>query len=218
VASYWNRINTVLLLLVLVVVIGALASRAFGGPLDPAGPPASTMHTLDDTAPVWDQTLSSTNGALGPIPPAGCNSDRFKCVMSYQQCGNFCITIWPAVLDRETGLVWQRVPDTGLPRDWHFAMQNCANATTGLRDGWRLPTMAELSSLRDESVTTDPQLPVGSPFAMTLINSSWWTSTEDLDDPTYAHYVEFTPQLVSGSFTKITQYNFWCVRGPTSNR
>ena len=36
----WNRINTGLLLLVLLAVIGLFASRAYGGPLDPPGPPS----------------------------------------------------------------------------------------------------------------------------------------------------------------------------------
>lgn len=45
-ASFWNRINTVLLLVVLLVLIGALASQAWGGPLDPPGPPSSTQRNL----------------------------------------------------------------------------------------------------------------------------------------------------------------------------
>jgi hypothetical protein len=94
-----NRVNTLLLVLLVLMagaIIAILATRASGGPLDPPGPPATTMHTLDDTAPVWDQRLNSTNGSPGVLgaTPAGCDSDRFKCVMTYQQCASFCVTIY----------------------------------------------------------------------------------------------------------------------------
>jgi hypothetical protein len=113
--SLTNRVNTLLLVLLVVMagaIIAILANRASGGPLDPPGPPASTMHTLDDVLgavqgvpPSWDQRLIASNGATGGSLPAGCNSDRFKCVMTSTLCLPTCVTQAPAVLDRETGLV-----------------------------------------------------------------------------------------------------------------
>jgi nitrous oxidase accessory protein NosD len=41
-ATVWTRINALLLLLVLLAVVGLLAERAAGGPLDPPGAPGST--------------------------------------------------------------------------------------------------------------------------------------------------------------------------------
>jgi hypothetical protein len=52
VATFWNRINTVLLLLVLLVVIGAVATRAWGGPLDPPGTPAPTDGVREPGTPI----------------------------------------------------------------------------------------------------------------------------------------------------------------------
>jgi hypothetical protein len=52
VATFWNRINTVLLLLVLLAVVGALASRALGGSLDPTGPPSSTLPQVEPRVPI----------------------------------------------------------------------------------------------------------------------------------------------------------------------
>lgn len=42
----WSRINTVLLMLMLLAVIGLFATRAYGGPLDPPGPVASTQSNV----------------------------------------------------------------------------------------------------------------------------------------------------------------------------
>ena len=222
--SISHRTHTILLVLILAVGVGIvamLASGARGGPLDPPGPPVGTMHTLDDTAPVWDQKLNSTNGAPGGVvggTPAGCDSDRFKCVMTYSQCASFCITVWPAVLDRETGLVWQRVPPTTTAL-WFDAVDGCEYANTAVRDGWRLPTTAEILSLRDESVGADPQLPAGSPFVVT--SDSLWTST-------LAGYTGGTQLVELAAIYPLgrrvladpdhIKSNFWCVRGATSNR
>jgi hypothetical protein len=69
-----------------------------------------------------------------------------------------------AVLDRETGLVWQRSPSAA---EFFFvdASNFCLTATTGKRLGWRLPTLSELSRLFDPTVTNGPPpLPPGHPF------------------------------------------------------
>ena len=48
----WNRINTGLLLAVLLAIIGLFASRAYGGPLDPPGAPASTDGVREAGTPI----------------------------------------------------------------------------------------------------------------------------------------------------------------------
>jgi hypothetical protein len=223
--SISTRVNTLLLALLVLMagtIIAIVATRSSAGPLDPPGPPASTMHTLDDSPVVWDQKLNSANGDPGGGvggTPAGCNSDRFKCVLTYQQCASFCITIWPAVLDRETGLVWERVPST-TTTDWRFAGFTCASANTALVRGWRLPTSAELLSLSDPSVLTDPQLPAGNPFVMGP-SALWWTSTIDYSTgaatPLFGD-VGFVPPAGAGSVGATLLDRSWCVRGPTSNQ
>ena len=74
-----------------------VAARAIqAGSLDPTGPPAGTMKTLSNIPGSWSRLLISNNG-----DGAGCNSSRLECVLT----GN------AGVLDHETGLVWERVPN-----------------------------------------------------------------------------------------------------------
>jgi hypothetical protein len=214
----FSRIQSFLLVVLVLMaasVIAFLAHGAAGGSLDPPGAPASTMHTLGDTPPVWDQVLNAANGAPGPTnPPAGCNSDRFKCVMNYQQCGGVCINVFPAVLDEETGLVWERTADA-TSSNWIGAEHACATSTTGQRQGWRLPTLAELASLAGGAGS----LPAGHPFS-SPINSSYWSSTIDPATPTSAYGLEFraTDTILINANQSAIALGTWCVRGATSNR
>lgn len=50
--TFWSRINTALLLLVLLAVVGLFATRAYGGPLDPPGPPAATDGVRQPGTPI----------------------------------------------------------------------------------------------------------------------------------------------------------------------
>jgi hypothetical protein len=59
-----------------------------------------------------------------------------------------------AVLDRETGLVWERAPNVSPTRYWSDSRQICVNKNVGGRRGWRLPSIHELASLLDDSHLT----------------------------------------------------------------
>jgi hypothetical protein len=60
----WNRVNTTLLLLVLLTVIGGFATRAWGGPLDPPAAPGPTQPQLEPRSPIppvaWNGTFPIT--------------------------------------------------------------------------------------------------------------------------------------------------------------
>jgi hypothetical protein len=77
------------------------------------------------------------------------------------------------VLDKETGLVWLKSPDT-VKRTWDDAMFQCTALTAGGRRGWRLPTVEELTSLEDMDVSTLTKLPAGHPFQN--VQCCYWTS------------------------------------------
>jgi hypothetical protein len=121
-----------------------------------------------------------------------------------------------AVLDRETGLVWERSPSSNL-NYWAGALSECVNKVVGGRKGWRLPSVHELSSLLDPSVSAPgPILSNGHPF-LGIIQESYWTAPINLQRTTsaFAWIVNFSNGTVEeGLATTDTGVHYvWCVRG-----
>jgi hypothetical protein len=129
------------------------------------------------------------------------------------------LTNWSseAVLDRETGLVWQRSP-SGFSANWFDALEFCNFFTfTGNRGGWRLPSIQELQSLIDPTQRY-PALPAGNPFqgVQFVGNSVYWAAATNEQNPTQAWAVLFAAAGTSVSIfkTDTSTTNFiWCVRG-----
>jgi hypothetical protein len=118
-----------------------------------------------------------------------------------------------AVLDRETGLVWEKSPDT-TPRNWLLAQVHCNQRTVGSRKGWRLPTIQELTSLIDPTVAPPgPTLPSGHPFSNVQSSSYWSATTATFAiGSAFAWEVEFDNGGV-GFLGKSSGQVVWCVRG-----
>ena len=175
----------------------ALARATVAGPLDPPGPVASTMRTLDELVPSWGKTLTSSGG---------CASQRFTCVLSNV-----------AVLDHETGLVWERVPSASSI-DFLTADQTCREAKIGGRYGWRLPAIDELLSLDDD--TTADSLPTGHPFT-NAPDTYLWSQTADSTDAQRLQTMTFLNGGNGFSIAARARFGFnaadnarpWCVRG-----
>jgi Protein of unknown function (DUF1566) len=125
-----------------------------------------------------------------------------------------------AVLDNETGLVWEREPETDTST-FDFAFDTCLNLVKGGRQGWRLPTVHELASL----VFIPPPapnlaLPSGHPFRLGTAdpggNRFFWSRTDDIADiinnrPTINHWIV---NFGTGNVALRPPLNhFWCVRG-----
>lgn len=118
-----------------------------------------------------------------------------------------------AVLDRETGLVWQRSPDQSLQIDWTPSVGLCWTATTGNRGGWRLPSVEEIESLMDPNTFLPP---AGHPFIGISSALGFWTATTWPSDPTLA--LNFVTGIVNGAGTNLVHKTtgheiHWCVRG-----
>ena len=163
------------------------------------------MKTLDEIPPAWSQAL-----------PA---SERFVLVLG-----------GVAVLDKETGLVWQRQPWTpfGGSELWADAFEGCHALRLGGRMGWRLPAVAELSSLLDPTTgQAGAFLPSGHPFIGIDSLNSYWTATTAGAGQRYGvfgglHVGIGCPGIpaCSGSreyfaqpASETTAHQTWCVRG-----
>jgi hypothetical protein len=125
-----------------------------------------------------------------------------------------------AVLDRETGLVWERSPDA-TPRTWLQAISDCANREVGGRIGWHLPMLEQLATLVDRTGTGVDgnnfrvRLPDGHPF-QDVASARYWSATTRADDPTDAWHVNFFEGSVFNSVGKADGNRVWCVRGGQS--
>jgi uncharacterized protein DUF1566 len=147
--------------------------------------------------PAWDQTLPS--------------NVRFIVLSNMNNA---------AVLDRETGLVWERSPATaGL--SWSSAVATCVTRRTGNRFGWRLPTVNELASLFDPLATNVPFLPSGHPFnGLPAGSTSFWSVTPGTDAEFEAHHIVGYTLAIAGPFFVLGNVaadtfslGVWCVRG-----
>ena len=148
--------------------------------------------------PSWDQTLTIANRFIVLL---NMNSD--------------------AVLDRETGLVWQRTPSTTVSNNHRASAHvNCLLATTGGRQGWRLPRADELMSLAD-TINSNPgvdHLPAGHPFNLPP-NAIYWSSDRipaDISDGGITVlFFTASPGAIINTVTSfsVTGARAWCVRG-----
>jgi hypothetical protein len=143
--------------------------------------------------PAWSQTLSG--------------SARFTVLANFGGA---------AVLDRETGVVWDRAPNVSTLLAWADARVACTESAVGGRRGWRLPSIHELAALLDPSVPGGPgipRLPAGHPFTSVPVAGAW-AATIDADDPTRAWSVVFgAGDVGSAPRTGPGGFYAWCVRG-----
>jgi hypothetical protein len=117
-----------------------------------------------------------------------------------------------AVLDKETGLVWELSPQTATVT-WNEARTTCIKRFTGGQKGWRLPSPAEMRSLVGPAVDAPgPNISPGHPF-LNVQPTSYWTVVPEANLPPYAQYLDaFLGNVLS--FIKIYTFPVWCVRGP----
>jgi hypothetical protein len=126
-----------------------------------------------------------------------------------------------AVLDRETGLVWERSPST--EESWALATQTCYHSRVGGRMGWRLPTLSELGSLFDPAAFAahvSPPLPVGHPFTGLPSRGTFWSGTPATSSGVHqvaGWFVDPPSGTVGTSFGALDdeqqRSGVWCVRG-----
>lgn len=142
----------------------------------------------DRAFPSWDKQINSPR--------------RFKVLSDFGGA---------AVLDKETGLVWEQSPDT-TTRTWLNAQSYCNVSTVGGRLGWRLPTLQDLASLVDpNNPGGNPDLPPGHPFS-NVQSSNYWSATTNANNASNAWNVNFNNGDVNND-DKTNTNHVWCVRG-----
>jgi hypothetical protein len=180
------------LMLVLAMITAFIATALLQPGLSGAGslePPASAVDGSGNpvpttmTPPSWSQVLP--------------DDERFELVMD-----------GAAVLDNETGLVWEQSPDT-IAANWSDANRYCRTRLLSRRSGWRLPSIEELASLVE--VGKLGGLPNGHPFNNVLESNYWSSSTVESNSAlAYAIYMRYGNNT---TYDKSLALYWWCVRG-----
>lgn len=116
-----------------------------------------------------------------------------------------------AVLDQETGLVWEKSP-SAITDSWGNQRTSCTNRSFGGHLGWRLPSVVELLSLVDPTQSS-PSLPLGHPFTSVQVSSYWTATISATSNTTDAWLLNLANGSVGESNMNTIIYA-WCVRGP----
>jgi hypothetical protein len=100
-------------------------------------------------------TMMITKLNLFVAPVGGPPVEPFHYAMDTDNlsAARFFIAFPGAVLDKQTGLVWEETPDSTL-RTWTDATRYCLDKAVGGTIGWRLPSMEELKSMQDPTIAS----------------------------------------------------------------
>ncbi len=215
-------------LFMLVMGLAAMGSVQ-AGDMEPPGPPAPTMVTLQE---IYDVCSGGGGGSCG-VPKTGqteCwdgSGTPIACAGTGQdgeyQAGvlvdpRFTDNGDGTVTDNLTDLIWLEDAACFGLRTWTDALSDAntlADGSCSLTDGsaagdWRLPNVKELQSLIDFG-SYNPALPGGHPFSG-VQSSYYWSSTSYVNPPGNAWSVDLGYGYVSSSGKAGTRY-VWPVRG-----
>ncbi|MBW7897138.1 hypothetical protein B188_01680 [Candidatus Brocadiaceae bacterium B188] len=140
--------------------------------LEPSAPSGQTIRATKELQPAWSKKIKKA-------------SKRFQIVLDGE-----------CVLDKETGLVREKSPDTEA-RTWIDAVSYAYTKSVGGRKGWRLPTVEELASLVDPT-QNGPALPSDHPFT-NVQSGYYWSSTTYVSATSDAWYVSFSNGYVAST-------------------
>lgn len=173
------------------LVLGGLLLASGGPGVTPAGAqkPTPQQQQFQQILDKLDQILAATKDGGGAVEDnhtlrwdqALPVAQRFVILQAFNS---------DAVLDNETGLVWEKSPQTTIAR-WSAARRICTEKVVGGQKGWRLPSLTEIRSLVDSSVAPPgPTLPPGHPF-LAVQSAVYWSETRVGENPSGAWAVHF---------------------------
>jgi hypothetical protein len=171
------------------VIVGfLLAGFSFGNTIAFSAPPSKEDPHAGVTQN-WDKNLPSAS--------------RFSVLPSFNN---------QAVRDNNTGLVWEQTIDL-TNRVWPQALAVCANKTVGGTGGWRLPSIVELKSVLDTSLSAPYINGVFTSSGIIAFNN-WWSATTSTVNSGDAWIVDINDGRANGNSKSSGQGLAWCVRGP----
>jgi hypothetical protein len=169
----------------------------------PASNPGNPFQAILDKL---DHVLAAITGLGG-----GAGNHTLRWDTNNPSATRFTTAFTGAVLDNNTGLVWEQAP-TSPTASWFNARSECLDKNVGGTKGWRLPSIVELVSVFDPSLPA-PFVPA-SIFTGIQVNDAYWSATTKAEFPTVAWTVNFNTGLVSGIFKEADgSILTWCVRG-----
>ncbi len=212
----WSRSRWVWSVSVSAVILGAVLLVGTGVPPAVAGknhnpPPPPPPNPFTQILTKLDEILAAIAG-IGGGGQEGNHTLRWdQALPAVQRFVILAAFNNEAVLDKNTGLVWEKSPAT-TTYPWSDARFQCANKNVGGQKGWRLSSFAELSSLVDPSVAyPGPTLPPGHPF-LNVQSAVYWSASTIADAPTLAWFVDFSIGSLGGN-DRFSSLHAWCVRG-----
>jgi hypothetical protein len=202
-----------------VALIGGLVLASYGGGVAPAEAHDQQKQSHNHPNP-FRQIMDKLTEVLDMLNKGGGGGGAGNYTMRWDtnkpSVERFTIAFPGAVLDNNTGLVWEKLPSGST--NWADARLQClqkAVPAVGGTRGWRLPSVVELASMIDASPGA-PLVPVvfeGVPLV------SYWSATTNATSTTSILTVDFGDRGLVGSASKTstsTILPYWCVRGPMS--
>lgn len=190
------------------------------GPLQQAALPTKTSEAPKERNCVWTKTnvnFPSLETKTICLPDKqGALSGKYKKRYAYAVRGPFFSTGHfknngnQTVTDKDTGLMWQSTEI--LPRKWENALAYCEKLQLGGFDDWRLPTIKELITLRNEK-NTSPSIDTN--YFPATRSAAYWTSTTFSGHPGFAWYVRFDNGMEYNGGYKGRRYFVRAVRSIT---
>ncbi len=204
-----------------VVLIGGLVLANYGGGVTPAdahyryqNPFKQILSKLDAILKILNSPNTGGGGTPSPSPGGGAGSQSMSWD-THNQSAALRFTVLAdfgsaAVRDSDTGLVWEKLP--GNEDMFASARDGCLKKSVGGTKGWRLPSIPELASLVDPSMTSPgPTLSFGHPFTID-VGARYWSATSDGSNINKL-IVNFQDGSIE-SLNKTLNAHAWCVRGP----
>ena len=198
-----------------VALIGGLALASYGGGIVLAEAHDNQKHENHHPNP-FKQILNKLDEVLTKLGNAGGGGEAGNYTTRWDankpSASRFTVLAEfgnTAVRDNNTGLVWEQMPS--MQTDWSAARFQCLNKPVGGTRGWRLPSVAELTSLVDPSLVA-PYVP---PTVFSGVQvGSYWSSTSIMDGGSISKYtLSFGDGMVGTTSKSTSTVNVWCVRG-----